>query len=244
MNCVLSQNFMHRIRKFLILRPLSLCRKYSPAKPQIPRRIFVTIFCLLLSAFCLLPMAYGQSTGSAKGKIRNLKGETISGVSVTARRDSNDIRTVQSNSKGEFKIDGLESGVYNFVFDAKGYASAIRYDIEIRSNKTVDLGDRLILRVDKGTLVIVQGSVFFKDGRSVTGAKVDVERVNSDGTTRSFPAVYTNIYGEFNFRQPEGTAKFRFTAKFKDKTASNEIEVSSAAVYRLAIHLDAERGDK
>ena len=189
-------------------------------------------------------MAYGQSTGSAKGKIRNLKGETISGVSVTARRDSNDIRTVQSNSKGEFKIDGLESGVYNFVFDAKGYASAIRYDIEIRSNKTVDLGDRLILRVDKGTLVIVQGSVFFKDGRSVTGAKVDVERVNSDGTTRSFPAVYTNIYGEFNFRQPEGTAKFRFTAKFKDKTASNEIEVSSAAVYRLAIHLDAERGDK
>lgn len=208
------------------------------------KKLSFTFAVFLLTASCSLLTAHAQSTGGAKGKIRDLKGETLAGVSVTARRDSKDIRTVTSNKKGEFTIDGLERGVYNFVFDATGYASAVRYNIEVRSNKTVDLGERLILHVDRGTLVIVQGSVFFKDGTSVTGAKVEAERVNSDGNTRSFPAVYTNIYGEFNFRQPEGAAKYRFTVKYKDKTASKEIDVEAAAVYRLAIHLDATRSVK
>jgi hypothetical protein len=208
------------------------------------KKLSFTLAVLLLTAYGSLLPAHAQSTGAAKGKIRDLRGEPIAGVSVTARRDSKDIRTVVSGKKGEFTIAGVEAGVYNFVFDAKGYASAVRYNIEVRSNKTADLGDGLILHVDRGTLVIIQGSVFFKDGTSVTGAKVEPEKVNADGTTRSFPAVYTNIYGEFNFRQPEGSAKYRFTVKYKDKTASKEIDVDSAAIYRLAVHLDAARNDK
>ncbi|MFN0277516.1 MAG: carboxypeptidase-like regulatory domain-containing protein [Pyrinomonadaceae bacterium] len=214
------------------------------AKTQRTQRIFLPALFLLFTAYCLPLTAHSQSNGSAKGKIRDLKGSAISGASVTARQNSNDIKTVQSNSKGEFTIGGLEAGVYNFVFDAKGYASAMRSNVEIKRNKTFDLGDRLILLVDKGTLVIIQGSVFFKDATSVTGAKVEVEKLNADGTTRSFPAVYTNIYGEYIFRQPEGSAKFRFTAKYKDKTASKEIEVEAAAIYRMAIHLDIGRQDK
>ena len=224
-------------------------REVSGQKPEIRSqksavfRLLVPVFCLLASAFCLQTSAFSQSTGSAKGKIRNVKGDAISGVSITARRDSSDVKTVQSNSKGEFKIDGLASGVYNFVFDARGYASAIRYSVEVRVGKTVDLGDRLVLRVDKGTLVIIEGSVFFKDGKVFAGAKVDVEKVNADGTTRSLPAVYTNVSGEFNFRQPEGAAKFRFTIKYKGKSTVKEIEVETAAIYRLALRLENSRND-
>ncbi len=235
---------MLRTRNFLTLRSLRLCGKPSPAETQRPQRVFLVAFCLLIAAFCLPLTTYSQSTGGAKGKIRNSRGDTISGVTVTARQDSKDIRSATSNSKGEFTLSGLQPGVYNFIFDAKGYSSAIRYNIEVRSNKTVDLGDRLILIVDKGTLVIIQGSVFFKNGTSVTGAKVEVEKLHEDGTTRSFPAIYTNIYGEFIFRQPEGPAKYRFTVKYKDKSTSKEIEVESAAVYRLAINLELERSDK
>jgi len=177
----------------------------------------------------LLP-AYAQSGGGAKGKVRNSHNEPIAGANVTARKDSKNVTTVTSNNKGEFTFTGLEPAVYNFVFDAPGYASAVRYNIEVRRNKTVDLGDRLIMTVDKGSLVIIQGSVFFKDGTSVTGAKVEVEKVNADGTTRSLPTVYTNVYGEFTSRQPQqGAAKYRFTAKYKDHTATGEIEVESDA---------------
>lgn len=235
---------MHKNNFFLTLRSLRLCGRKFPAKLQKPQRIYMLALFLLLTAYCLPFTVHAQSTGSAKGKIRDLKGSAISGASVTARQNSNDVKTVQSNSKGEFTIDGLETGLYNFVFDAKGYASAMRSNVEIKRNKTFDLGDRLILLVDKGTLVIIQGSVFFKDGTSVTGAKIIAEKLNADGTTRSFPVDDTNIYGEFTFRQPEGVAKFRFTAKYKDRTASKEIEVDGAAIYRMAIHLDIGRRDK
>lgn len=209
---------------------------------KISKRVFRPIV-FLLTACCFVLTAYGQ-TGGAKGKVRNSRGDAIAGVNITARKDSKDMSTVTSNSKGEFIFSSLEPGVYNFVFDAAGYSSAIRYNIEVRPNKKVDLGDRLILIVDKGTLVIIQGSVFFRDGTSVTGAKVEAEKLNADGTTSSIPATYTNIYGEFTFRQPEGTAKYRLTAKYKDRSASTEIEVSSAAVYRTAIKLDLERSNK
>lgn len=210
---------------------------------KISKRIFLQAV-FLFTICCLPAIAYSQSTGGAKGKIRNSRGDAIVGVSVTARLDSKDVSTVKSNAKGEFKIEGLEPGVYKFVFDAPGYASAVSNSTEVRRGKTVDLGDRLILLVDKGTLVIIQGSVFFKDGTSVTGAKVEVEKINADGTTRSFPAVWTNVAGEFTFRQPEGHGKYRFTAKYKDKSAGKEIEVESAAVYRHAITLNMERSDK
>jgi hypothetical protein len=101
----------------------------------------------------------------------------------------------------------------------------------------------LILAVDQGTLVIIKGSVFNQDGRSVTGAEVTIEKINSDGSTRKMGSVYTNVSGEFTFRQPEGTAKFRLTAKLKDAESSKEIDVESAAIYRLAITLDM-KGEK
>ena len=95
-----------------------------------------------------------------------------------------DVKTVKSGGSGDFVIDGLDSGTYNIVFDAKGYSTGVKYSVEVKPNETVDLGSRLILQTDRGTQVIVQGSVFFKDGTSVTGAEVKVERVNSDGSTK------------------------------------------------------------
>jgi hypothetical protein len=204
-------------------------------------RAFISGISGLMVLLFTAVLSLGQATGGVKGKVRNSRGDGISGVEITARRDSQDIKTARSGSKGEFDLKGLEPGVYNFLFDAPGYNSAIRYKIEIKANKTTDLGDRLVLVIDRGTLVIVQGSVFFKDGRSIPGARVLVEKVNGDGTTSEVTTVYTNISGEFTFRQPEGNAKFRMTAKYKDVKASKELEVGSAAIYRLAISLDTDK---
>ncbi len=182
-----------------------------------------------------------QGTGGVKGKVRNMAGQRIAGATITARRDSVDIRSVRSNNKGEFQLNGLDAGTYNFVFDAKGYSLGVKYGVDVKANKTVDLGDRLIMQVDQGTQVIIRGSVFFKDGTSVTAAKVLVERVEADGSVRKMGTVVTNIYGEFVFKRPEGSAKYRMTASYKDVKASKEIEVDSAAIYRLAISLDTTR---
>lgn len=198
----------------------------------------------LLTASCLMLTAYAQNTGGAKGKVRNLRGDSLSGATVTARLNSRDLATATTNGKGEFVITGLEPGVYNFVFDAKGYATGIKYGVEVKSGKTRDLGGNLILMVDRGSKVVIQGSVFFKDGTSVTAAKVTVDKISSEGGTKRLGTGYTNVSGEFTFSQPEGRAKYRITATYKDSTAIKEIEVESAAIYRTAISLDINRDQK
>ncbi|MDQ3132793.1 MAG: carboxypeptidase-like regulatory domain-containing protein [Acidobacteriota bacterium] len=198
-------------------------------------------FILFIALFVVSSISVTAQTGGLKGKVRNSKGSGIPSVTITARQDGKDIKTVKSDGKGNFIIQDLENGVYNLVFDSRGYSSSLLSNVEVKKNKLRELPDSLILSVDQGTLVIIRGSVFNQDGRSVTGAEVTIERLNSDGSTRKMGSVYTNVSGEFTFRQPEGAAKFRLTAKLKDQTASKEVEVDSAAIYRLALNLTLEK---
>ncbi|MBK6724008.1 MAG: carboxypeptidase regulatory-like domain-containing protein [Acidobacteria bacterium] len=134
---------------------------------------------LLFSAFGTLLTANAQTTGGLKGKVKNMEGGGIAEATVTARLNGKDIRTVTSNNRGDFTLDGLESGLYNVLFDAKGYAAAVKYNVEVKPGKTRDMGSGLILMVDRGMQVIIEGSVYYKDGTSLSGAEVKIERVNS-----------------------------------------------------------------
>lgn len=198
----------------------------------------------ILLVLALMPNVAFAQTGGVKGKVRAMNGAAIANAKITARQNGEDKRSTHSDSKGNFELSGLESGVYNFVFDAPGYAAGLRSNIEVRRDHITNLGDNLRLMVDRGTLVIVQGAVFFKDGASVAGAKVDVERVIADGTTEKLGTVWTNYQGEFVFKKSEGAAKLRFTAKYHDATAGKELEVDSAAIYRTAISLNINRDQK
>ena len=195
-----------------------------------------SIFFILVSAFSS-GVAFGQETGGIKGKVRTTRGDSISGVKITARQNGEDVKSVSSDSNGKFVLENLKTGIYNIVFTKNGYSSGLKYDVEVRKGKVGDLGDRLILTVDQGTQVIIKGSVFNEDGRSVSGAEVKIERISDDGSTQKIASIYTNVSGEFTFRQPERTAKFRVTASVKGASASKEVEVSSAAIYRLALTL-------
>ena len=166
---------------------------------------------LLLSAICLLPSAFGQ--GGVKGKVRNNKGSGIANATVTARRDGEDVKTVRADSKGSFSMQGLEAGTYNVLFEADGFASGVKYAVKVSNGGIVDLGDRLILYVDQGSLIIIKGSVFYKEGTSLPAAKVEIERVNDDGTTKRLGTTQTSMTGEFTFRLQPGTTKIKVTAK-------------------------------
>ena len=182
--------------------------------------------------------ASAQSMGGVKGKVRTARGSGVGGATVTARQKGVDLKSTTANSKGEFLLDGLEAGRYNLVFDAPGYSSGILYNVEVQKKKTSDLGDRLILSTDQGTQVIVKGSVFFKEGISIPGAKVEIERIGSDGSAKKLGSGYTSESGEFTFRQPQGAAKLRVRATYKGVSESKEVEVDQPAIYRLAISLD------
>jgi len=185
--------------------------------------------------------AFGQSTGGVKGKVR-VGHDGIGGATVTARQKGEDIKSVTTDSNGEFVMDGLESGLYNFAFSKDGYGSGVLYNVEVKKNKIVNLPNRLILTTDQGTQVLVKGSVFNQDGVSLYGVKVEIERISEGGSAKKVGSGYTSRAGEFTFRFPEGAAKFRVTASAKGISASKEVSVSGeAAIYRLAITLNIPR---
>jgi len=202
---------------------------------------FVLVILLLAVS---VSVALGQETGGVKGKVRTTKGEGIAGVSVTARQNSEDVKSATSDNKGNFELEGLKAGLYNIVFSKNGYSSGLMYNVEVKQKKTNNLGDRLVLTIDQGTQVIIKGTVFDQDGRSVAGARVESEKILSDGSTKKIGSGFTSYggaptaRGEFTFKFSEGAAKFRVTASAGGASASKEVEVSNAAIYRLAITLN------
>lgn len=189
-------------------------------------------------------VAAQPSAGGIKGKVRASSGSGIGNASITVTKDGSDVKSVTTSSDGSFQLAGLDPGYYGLRVEASGYASGSLFSVEVKKNKVRDLGDKLFLRPDQGTLVILRGSVFFREGTSVTGAKVELERINSDGTAKEIGSTFSSVSGEFVFRQPGEAAKFRVTAKYNGIKNSKEITVEGASVYRLAITLDLSSADK
>lgn len=198
----------------------------------------------LLSILFLLSSVAAQSTGGAKGKVRNVNDAGIAGATISARQKGIDLKSTKSDANGNFLLDGLEPGLYNLAFEARGYSAAVQYNVEIKKGNIRDLGSRLILLVDRGSRVILKGSVFFKDGFIASGAKIIIERVNSDDSSKKLAETGTDYQGEFSFSQPEGPAKLRIKATLKDARAVKEIDVDSAMIYRTALNLDQDRPAK
>lgn len=199
--------------------------------------LFATILIFLVS------LATAAQTG-VKGRVKSNAGDPIPNATVTARQQGKDIKTTRTDSKGRFQLDGLAPGVYSFVFDADGFGSGLLQGVEVKSGNVRDLGERLILFPDRGLQVIVNGSVFYKEGTSLGGAKVDIEEIAADGSAKKLATVYTNVSGEFTYRRPQGQAKLRITARFRNAEASKILDVGTAAIYRLALTLDISRTEK
>lgn len=206
------------------------------------KKLTFAVAVLFFAATLLSSDAIAQSIG-VKGKIRSQNGSGIPNASVTARQDGKDIKSVRANAKGDFELPGLKPGVYSVIFDADGYQLGLLQGVEVKSGMR-DLGGNLILREDQGNQVLVNGSVFFKEGTSLGGAKVEIARINADGSTKKLTSVYTSIQGEFTFRQPQGSQKLRFTIKYKGAEAVKELDVDTAAIYRFAVTLDVSRTEK
>lgn len=206
-------------------------------------KVFTAFLIFVFSAI----FVFAQDVGGVKGKVRAMNGRAISDATITARQDGKDIKSVKSSDSGNFEISGLAPGVYNFVFEKTGFGTGIKYNVEIVRKKTRDLGDNLRLSVDAGTQVIIRGVVYDANGRSIPGATIEIEKKQLDGSYRKISQTTSSdgfddapnalTRGEFGFRFPSGAANFRVTASFKGVSASQEVGITNAAVYRLALTL-------
>ncbi|HEY0098671.1 MAG TPA: carboxypeptidase-like regulatory domain-containing protein [Pyrinomonadaceae bacterium] len=194
------------------------------------------LFLLMLLAASLAAQKNG-TTGSIKGKIKTESG-SAEGVRVTVRQGEREVATATTDRKGGFVIAGLAAGSYSLTFRKPGLRVAEIKDFQVVAGKSRSLGSDLMLPADEGSLVFVKGGVFTEEGRSLRGARVELARVEADGTIKKLDGRISNESGSFTFRLPVETARYRVTAKMDGmEAASKDVEVEGAAVYRVALSL-------
>lgn len=179
-----------------------------------------------------------RATGGIKGKVRVESGSAAAGVTVTAQQGEREAARDVTNRRGEFLIKGLAPGRYRLVFRKPGLRVGTLEDFEVQAGKERTLRDRLILPTDEGTLAFVRGSVFNHEGRSVPGARVEIARLEADGTAKKIDGRITNETGSFVFRLTPETAKYRVTARVDGRLpVMQEVAVDGPSIYRIALSL-------
>jgi hypothetical protein len=182
--------------------------------------------------------AQDKTTGSIKGRVRVESGKP-SEVAVIVRQGEREITQGVTNSRGEFTVSGLQPGLYSVTFRKPGLSVGTVNNVEVRAGKARTLGDRLVLTIDESSIAFLKGSVFDPAGRSVPGARVELARVESDGSLKKLGDRVTTETGQFAFRLPPDKARYRVTAKAGGaKDSSQEVTVDDAVVYRIALTLE------
>ncbi len=203
-----------------------------------------TALAAVMLALVVSGVAAGQdkdkSLGSIKGKVRVETG-TPAGVAVVVRRGEKEVARVETQKNGDFIVSRLTPGVYGLTFRKTGLSVGTIEDVEVKAGKTRSLGDRLILTIDEGSIAFLSGSVFNADGRSVPNAKVELERILEDGSTKKIDGRVTTETGSFKFRLSPDPAKYRVSVKADGPDpVSRDVEIDGAAVYRVALNLPAK----
>lgn len=182
-------------------------------------------------------VAQDKSLGAIKGKVRVETG-TAAGVTVIVRRGETEVTRTTSQKNGEFLVARLAPGIYGLTFRKPGLSIGTMEDIEVKAGKTRSLGDRLILTIDEGSIAFLSGSVFNATGRSVANAKVELFRIENDGSTKKIDGRITTETGSFKFRLSPEPGKYRVSVKTEGaEPISKDVEIDGAAVYRVALSL-------
>jgi len=194
---------------------------------------FATILLLLLSIACL---AQDKTTAAVKGKVRVEQGSP-SGVSVILFRGDQEVTRAATDKKGEFTIAHVNPGLYTVTFRKPGLAVGSIPNLDLKAGQKRVLHD-LVLGIDDGSIAFLRGSVFTESGRSVPGVRVELVRIISENSVQKIDARVTGETGEFVFRLSPETARYRVTVKAEGaEPVSKDVEVDSAAVYRVALTL-------
>lgn len=214
------------------------------------RRETLVAACALLFALSFANASAAQkkqrkqepTTGGISGRVKVAPGATPSGVNVVVRRGDEEVARRETNSKGEFEFQGLAPGTYGLTLRKAGLEVGRMEDVEVRAGRTVSLKDRLFLGIDDGAIAHIRGSVFDARGRSVNGVKIELARVEADGTFKKLDSRVSNATGSFAFRLTPDRARYRLTAKADGtETATQELEIEGAAIYRIALSLQPKK---
>jgi len=199
------------------------------------RSKLISVLLIVLSAVWVV--AQDRTTGGIKGKVRVETGSP-GGVAVIVRQGEREVVRGVTDKNGDFVVSRLAPGRYGVTLRKPGLSVGTIEDIEVKAGKPRSLGDRLILSIDEGSIAFIKGSVFNQNDRSAPNVRIELARIDADGSTKKIDGRITNEIGAFTFRLTPEVARYRITAKPNGgEPVSKDVEIDGAAVYRIALSL-------
>jgi len=196
------------------------------------KSIFWSILLLIASSFVC--DAQDKSTAAIKGKVSVERGSP-SGVGVLLLQGEQEVAHTATDKKGDFTLSRIAPGNYRVKFRKPGLAVGTIDDVLLKPGQTRTFKD-LMLKIDEGSITFIRGSVFSEDGHSVPGVRVDLARIVNENSIQKMDYRITGETGEFVFRLPPDTGKYRLILKADGvEPSSKDVEVEMAAVYRVAL---------
>jgi hypothetical protein len=201
---------------------------------KINRSLFFVLVLILLAGNVL---AQDKSTGSVKGKVKVETG-TPAGVAIVVRQGEREVARGLTDKKGEFLVSRLSPGLYGVTLRKSGLSVGTIENVEVKAGKTRSLGDNLVLAIDEGSIAFIRGSVFNESGHSVPNVRIELARIEDDGTVKKIDGRVSNEIGAFSFRLSPDLGKYRLTAKPNGgEPVSKDVEVDGASVQRVALSI-------
>ncbi len=191
----------------------------------------------LVLATSLIAQANGQ-TGILKGKVKELNGKALEGVTIRATnaKASEDKHETKSDGKGEFEFTALPAGQYSLSFEKQGYKTFTTRKLEITPGETTKLSRVIELPREGDPYAVIRGAVFHGAGYTLPNATVTIERI--DGGRKFKQETVSQDGGEFAFRLRAEKAKYRLTAVAPGfQPASVEIEIEGDEARNVALTL-------
>lgn len=134
----------------------------------------VGVICLALGLVCPMALLAQTGQGTIVGTVSDSSGAVIPGVSVTAtNRDTRVNRSTVTNEVGIYRLPYLNPGYYEINFEADGFKTLLRSNVQVRSSETVRVNVPLEIGSVVETVEVSAASQLLETETSVTGDLVE-----------------------------------------------------------------------
>ena len=104
----------------------------------------VSLWAALLA--CCASVAWGQTTGTIRGRVLDEAGSPVAGARVTAENlGTGTVRNTSSGTDGSFALPSLAVGLYEVRAEAEGFKRLVRSGLELAVRETISLDLRMAL---------------------------------------------------------------------------------------------------
>ena len=169
----------------------------------------------LLPLFCLLLLAAGslaaQTTGTISGRVSDVEGGVLPGVTVEARSLSlQGVRTATSDESGVYRLTLLPPGDYTVTIAISGFATENREGVAVALGKETTVNAALSPAVSEE--ITVTGDVPVLDvASSALGTSIDTRSLETLPTGRNYSSIVQIAPGVSSDAHPENTSQSSIT---------------------------------